>query len=194
MSQEKVSANGEIVLLALGGNATSTAGSARETLLAALVELQKRFGDVHSSRLYKTPAFPVGSGPDFVNAACLFRTQLDAQALLADLHAIEQDFGRTRTRRWGQRTLDLDLIAFGQAIAPDAATQTYWRTLAPDDQQTRTPDTLILPHPRVQDRPFVLVPLGDIAAGWTHPVLGQTVTQMIATHSDHARAQIVPIE
>ena len=130
------------------------------------------------SRLYATPAFPAGAGPDFVNAAIRLETQKSPAEILAILHAIEAEAARTRTKRWGQRTLDLDLIACGDAVLPDVAGFAQWHGLVPEKQGEIAPDQLILPHPRVQDRAFVLVPLADVAPDWVHPVLGQSVLQM----------------
>lgn len=193
MGQGQPTDNSGITLVAIGSNARSQAGGPRETMRAGLDALAGTFTGVIESRLYQTPAFPVGSGPDFVNAACAFRTDMTAHAVLDALHAIEATFGRERTLRWGQRTLDLDLIAQGGAVLPDVAVFDHWRGLALDAQKIQTPDTLILPHPRLQDRPFVLVPLADVAPDWTHPVLGQTVAQMLSAYSADARAEIVAI-
>lgn len=190
MSQEQQPQNGNKVLVALGSNAASDAGDARETVHAALAKLGQLYGDVRVSRFYQTPAFPAGSGPDFVNAACVFDSDQAPAAILETLHAIEAAFGRTRTLRWGQRTLDLDLIACGGAIVPDLPTFDHWKSLPLEAQKTSAPDTLILPHPRLQDRPFVLVPLADVAPDWVHPVLNLTVAAMLAAHSDDARAEI----
>lgn len=178
------------VLIALGGNALSHAGDPRATVQSALASLRENFGDITVSKLYQTPSFPKDSGPDFINAACSFRSSLGASDILNILHSIEADFGRERVKRWGQRTLDLDLIAINGAILPDIGGQTHWRTLPMDAQLTQSPDTLILPHPRVQDRAFVLVPMMDIAPDWCHPILGLTVQEMLVALPAADRAEI----
>jgi 2-amino-4-hydroxy-6-hydroxymethyldihydropteridine diphosphokinase len=134
------------------------------------------------SRFFATPCFPAGAGPDYVNAAAILQVAKDMSPteLLSRLHKIEANFGRQRTQRWGMRTLDIDLLALGDAVLPDAATQTRWRNLDPRLQATQTPTDLILPHPRMQDRAFVLVPLADVAPEWRHPLLHLTVTEMLA--------------
>ena len=185
--------NGKIALVALGSNATSSAGGSRETVQAALDRLRESWPDIMVSGLYRTPCFPAGAGPDFVNAACAFACDLDADALLEQLHALEAAFGRERVQRWGQRTLDLDLIALGGSVVPDRATHDIWRELPLEEQARTAPPQLILPHPRVQDRPFVLVPLADIAPDWHHPVLGLSVRRMLAKHSADAIAAIEPL-
>ncbi|WP_375279262.1 2-amino-4-hydroxy-6-hydroxymethyldihydropteridine diphosphokinase [Pseudooctadecabacter sp.] len=178
MLQGEESRNGDMTLVALGSNAPSIVGDPRATVLAALAEIQRHIGPVKSSQLYQNPAFPAGAGPDFVNAACAVQTERGAADVLSILHRVEADFGRMRMQRWGQRTLDLDLIAQGGQIAPNAKVWQHWAQLPPDEQAQIAPDQLILPHPRLQDRSFVLVPLADVAPEWTHPVTGLTVTQM----------------
>ena len=180
-------------LIALGSNATSSAGDARATVEAALSALSGIGAGLAASRLYRTPCFPAGAGPDFVNAACRLGADLTPEAMLQALHRIEAEFGRTRQVRWGQRTLDLDLLAAGDTVAPDEAGWRAWADLPESQQAEQAPDRLILPHPRLQDRAFVLVPLADIAPDWTHPVLGRTVSQMLAARPDAEIAEITPI-
>ncbi len=166
-------------LLALGANLTSSVGAPEKTLRAALDVLEKYGAVIRAvSPFYSTPAFPAGNGPDYVNAAARFGADWTPQHALAVCHEIEAQMGRERVARWGQRTLDLDLIAFGDCVLPDAKTHAEWRNLPLDAQIGTTPDQMILPHPRLQDRAFVLVPLADVAPDWVHPVLGLNVIEM----------------
>ncbi len=131
------------------------------------------------SRFFRTPAFPAGAGPDFVNAAFTVDWTGSADSLLDLLHGVEAEAGRTRTHRWEARVLDLDLLALGDQVHPDAPTQTNWRNMPLSEAATRAPEQLILPHPRLQERGFVLVPLADVAPDWRHPLTGDTVRAML---------------
>jgi len=112
------------------------------------------------SALYETA--PVG-GPDnqgpFLNAVVSVETALSAAALLAALHGIEQGRGRERVVRWAARTLDLDLLTFGEAVSDDPA--------------------LMLPHPRMHERRFVMVPVCDLVPGIRHPQLGLSMAELL---------------
>ncbi|MCI4665879.1 MAG: 2-amino-4-hydroxy-6-hydroxymethyldihydropteridine diphosphokinase [Neomegalonema sp.] len=112
------------------------------------------------SPLYETA--PVG-GPEgqgrYLNAAAKIDTTLKPMALLDVLQSIEAAHHRTREVRWGPRTLDLDILIYGEEVI--------------------TSDRLILPHPRLQDRRFVLAPLADIAAGVAHPTLCWTIGELL---------------
>ncbi len=111
------------------------------------------------SSIYTTA--PVGPPqPDYYNACALLKTNLAPEALLRTLLQIEMTFGRVRRQRWGPRLLDLDLLLFGNVVM--------------------TTPTLQLPHPRMHERPFVLVPLAEIAAHWVDPISGKAIAQLAA--------------
>lgn len=137
-------------------------GARRETLRAAIRALRAAQGVrvASVSRLYETA--PVG-GPEgqdrYLNAAAALETRLAPLALLDLLQSIEADHLRTREIRWGPRTLDLDILFFGDAVMAS--------------------DRLILPHPRAAERRFVLQPLADIAPAFRHPTLDATVAELL---------------
>ncbi|MGJ8622880.1 MAG: 2-amino-4-hydroxy-6-hydroxymethyldihydropteridine diphosphokinase [Yoonia sp.] len=182
-------------LIAFGSNKNSAWGDARKTVLTALEHVQGLAASpLACSPLYATPAFPEGSGPDFVNAVAAIETALSPADLLSALHRIEADAGRERLARWGARTLDLDLIACGGDVLPDHATYQRWHDLPLAEQMQRAPQDLILPHPRLQDRAFVLVPLCDVAPDWIHPVLGKTAAQLCAALPAADSASVVLLD
>lgn len=176
-----------VCLIALGANLPSQAGSVEQTLaLAQQLLASDEVKIIARSRSYRTPAFPVGSGPDFINAALKVETALPPETLLARLHAIEAQLGRDRVRRWEARVVDLDLLSYQDLVLPDIDTFRRWRDMPFSKQGAQAPDRLILPHPRLHERGFVLVPLLDIAPEWRHPVLGLTVHDMHAGLPDGA--------
>nr|WP_246849536.1 2-amino-4-hydroxy-6-hydroxymethyldihydropteridine diphosphokinase [Rubellimicrobium arenae] len=179
-------------MVALGSNLASPRGGPAETVAAAMALLADLGRAARPSRLWKSPSWPPG-GPDYVNAAAMVETALSPEEVLARLHGIEATFGRTRDLRWGARTLDLDLVAWGDAVRPDGATQALWRGLDPDRQGREAPDRLILPHPRMQDRGFVLAPLAEAAPDWRHPLIGRTVREMLGDLPPGALDGVVPL-
>ncbi|WP_456388352.1 2-amino-4-hydroxy-6-hydroxymethyldihydropteridine diphosphokinase [Profundibacter sp.] len=181
-------------IIGLGANISVHEGDLSQTLQAGLDMLAGEGVEIQSvSRFYSTPCFPVGAGPDYVNAAALLRVEQTAVDLLSRLHKVEDSMGRERIMRWGQRTLDLDLLAFGDEIAPDLAGYLRWRDLPVEEQSRRAPEQLILPHPRLQDRAFVLVPMADIAPDWLHPVTQLSTRQMLVGLDPAEVAKIKPL-
>ena len=168
-----------VTLIALGANVALTQSELVTSLQKAIKMLADAGVTIRAvSKFYKTPAFPAGAGPDYINAALVAITDWAPARLLEELHRIEAEMGRKRVQRWGQRCLDLDLIAVDDIVMPDAQTYHDWVDLPLERQMVEAPEQLILPHPRVHERAFVLVPLADVAPDWVHPVRGQTVTQM----------------
>ncbi|MEM9851408.1 MAG: 2-amino-4-hydroxy-6-hydroxymethyldihydropteridine diphosphokinase, partial [Pseudomonadota bacterium] len=175
-------------------NLSGAPGTPAKVVDAALHGLSsKGFRILRKSGHFRSSAWPPGSGPDFVNGVVLVETSVSAEATLAKLHAIEADLGRERQMRWGARVIDLDLIFWGDLVAPDEATWRAWHDLPPGVQATQAPDELILPHPRLGDRAFVLVPMVQVIPDWQHPITGQTVAAMTAALPPTATADVTPL-
>ena len=183
------------LFIALGANLPGPAGPPAATLHAALGEIAAVPGVdcVSESRFWRTPAFPAGSGPDFVNAAARITATVAPDTLLEALHAIEARMGRTRPGRWAPRAVDLDLLAAGDVVAPDLETVRGWMDLSPTEAARAAPDRLILPHPRLHERAFVLAPLCDVGADWRHPVLDRTARELFAALPAADRAAVVAL-
>jgi 2-amino-4-hydroxy-6-hydroxymethyldihydropteridine diphosphokinase len=149
-----------MIYIALGANLPSAAGPPEATLRRVLALLPKRGVDVEAiSPFYRTPAWPNESDPPFVNAVARVRTKLGPGDLMRLLLQIEIEFGRKRGVKWAPRTLDLDIIDYA-GLVTDAA-------------------HLMLPHPQMHERPFVLRPLLDIAPDWRHPVTGEPAADLL---------------
>ncbi|MDH5797236.1 MAG: 2-amino-4-hydroxy-6-hydroxymethyldihydropteridine diphosphokinase [Paracoccaceae bacterium] len=182
------------ILLGIGGNLNSHAGPPITTIERVIDDFEDHsIHVVGRSALYSTPCFPAGAGPDYVNAAVEVETDLTPTQLLSALHELEAKYGRERQARWAGRSLDIDLLAYGDLIAPDKETLRRWIDLDLKNQKIESPGQLILPHPRIQDRGFVLIPLADIAPDWRHPLLGKTVLELLAELSPAGRAEICQI-
>jgi 2-amino-4-hydroxy-6-hydroxymethyldihydropteridine diphosphokinase len=149
-----------VILIALGANLPSPAGKPADTLNAALAAFAGRSITIEKqSGFYRSAAWPNPNDPPFINAVAAVRTALSPAALLAALHEVEASFGRKRGVVNAPRTLDLDILDY-------------------DGRVEQGPP--VLPHPRLEVRPFVLLPLRDVAPDWRHPVSGRSISELIA--------------
>jgi 2-amino-4-hydroxy-6-hydroxymethyldihydropteridine diphosphokinase len=181
-------------IVAIGSNQRLINSSSSDVLSTALSRIAVSVGSITLlSRFFQTPAFPKGSGPDFVNAALVVRAQGSADEILEKLHAIEHELGRVRETRWGKRTIDIDLIAVEQKIIPNSETYRKWQFLPFSQQSKIAPDQLISPHPRMQDRAFVLGPMMEICPDWVHPVIQKSVSQMYDELDSRDKAELMPL-
>ena len=166
-------------LIALGSNISLGISEPLDIIKRATVELNKNgINLVSLSRFYETPAYPKGSGPNFINSVVKVEANYSPQKMLQTLHEIEEKFDRQRVSRWSARTLDLDLLALEAQVLPSKEIFQEWYNLPLSEQREKIPSELIVPHPRIQEREFVLLPLLDIQPNWIHPILNKTVLQL----------------
>ncbi|TBO43470.1 2-amino-4-hydroxy-6-hydroxymethyldihydropteridine diphosphokinase [Pedobacter kyonggii] len=148
--------------LLLGGNLGDREGNLKK----AIELLNNKIGNVIAiSSLYETAAWGKTDQPAFLNQAVSLQTRLTALEVLDCALSIEQELGRVRKDKWGERLIDIDLILFG-------------------DEIINIPDKLQVPHPHMQDRKFVMEPLAEIAPGVIHPLLGETMLDICRNITD----------
>jgi len=167
-----------LIYIGLGSNLASLEFGPPVRILDAVLGKLNNYG-VHivaRSRWFRSRPIPDLGQPWFCNGVIAVETGLEPRELLAVLHRIEGDFGRVRRQRWEDRVLDLDLLAYHDRVSAEPV-------------EAGAP---ILPHPRLAERAFVLLPLAEIAPSWHHPASGQSIASLIARLDP---AQIVqPIE
>lgn len=161
-----------MILVGLGANLTSVYGEPTTVLEGALA-IMPAFGISvrRRSSWYRTPAISPYVQPPYVNGVVAVEAAVPPAALLDALHRIEALFGRVRRVRWGERTLDLDLLDFNGRVVPAKGPR------GPEAGLGALP--LALPHPGLAERGFVLVPLLEMVPEWRHPVSGEGAARLL---------------
>lgn len=156
------------LVISAGGNL----GDVQASLSQAKKLIEDRLGEVvKSSSIYKTAAWGVENQPDFLNLVWEVKTDKTAAESLKGLLTIENELGRERKEKWGQRLIDLDILFFNDEIIETA--------------------DLIVPHPFLHERNFVLIPLVEILPDFVHPKWQKTVSQLLAVCKDQQTVQIL---
>jgi len=159
-----MAATGQVFLL-LGSNL----GDRLQVLAAAREAIAELAGSMtNQSAIYETEPWGITDQPAFLNQVIEISTSLLPEDLLRIILNIEHDLGRVRYERWGARVIDIDILYFGQTVMDSAR--------------------LTLPHPRIQDRRFVLAPLAEIASDFVHPLLQKTSAQLLEECPDTSEA------
>lgn len=143
----------------------SNEGDRQQWINKAIKEIGVQCGElVKQSPFYETAAWGKEDQPPFLNLVVKIKTELSPEKLLAAIQNIEQQFDRQRTEKWGQRTLDIDILFYGKQIIKTT--------------------TLTIPHPHLQERKFTLKPLNEIAPYLLHPVLKKAITTLLKECTD----------
>ncbi len=163
-----------MIIIAMGANLPGAHGGPQETLKAAMQKMEASgIKILKTSRTWLTAPVPVSDQPWYHNAVLSVKTKLGAHELLAELHEIEAFFGRERRNRNASRVLDLDLISYKDFVVNDCK-------------------NVIIPHPRMHERAFVLLPLQEVEPMWVHPASGRSVGELIGALPSGQEA--IPIE
>lgn len=152
------------LFLSIGSNMRNREGYIKEAILRLKV-----LGKIKCSSLYETAPWGNLEQPDFLNAVCRIETDREILEIFSFTRSIEDALGRKRNEKWGQRTIDIDILFYGDMIIDTA--------------------DLIIPHPHIPARKFVLVPLNEIASNFVHPALKKTVSEMLNECKDEGEVK-----
>ncbi|MGB4774578.1 MAG: 2-amino-4-hydroxy-6-hydroxymethyldihydropteridine diphosphokinase [Daejeonella sp.] len=154
------------IYLLLGSNL----GDRKQYLANAVQMLSNTVGPViQQSSLYQTSAWGNTSQPDFINQVIYCQTGLDPYRLMEEIISIENSLGRERVEKWGSRTIDIDILFYGNEIIHEK--------------------DLVIPHPHLHERRFTLAPLAEIAPQFIHPVFHQTITELYLNLDDNLQVK-----
>lgn len=143
------------LILSLGGNK----GDIKKTFLLAKNSITQEIGTIiKESSIYQTQAWGIENQPDFLNQVIIVQTKLSATSVLEKCLAIESELGRRRMKRWGERTIDLDLLFYNDEIIET--------------------ENLQIPHPKISERNFILYPLNEIISDFTHPTENKSIKKL----------------
>ncbi len=147
--------------LLLGGNM----GDTQKYIFDAKKMIEAAIGIIkEESALYQTSSWGKTNQPDFINQVISVETKCNPQQLLSKTMGIENALGRQRTEKWGSRTMDIDILFYGDGVINEKE--------------------LVIPHPHLHERRFTLIPLMEIASGFYHPVLKQTISDLCVNLQD----------
>ena len=149
----------------------SNLGKRAENLATAVQYIEKQVGNILKiSPIYETAAWGIENQADFLNQAIIIETSLSAEVLLQKVLAIEEEMGRVRKIKWGERLIDIDILFY--------------------ESEVIDLPHLKIPHPFLQERNFVLAPLKDIAAEWIHPIFKKSCMELFAASKDPLEAKL----
>jgi len=157
------------VFLSLGGNL----GNTPEIFERTYPMIENKVGPIlQKSSLYQTAAWGLTDQADFLNQVLLLESSLTPNKILTEIQAIEKALGRERLVTWGPRTLDVDILFIDQEVIQESDLQ--------------------VPHPHIQNRKFILIPMLEIAADWIHPISKKSIHELLNETTDTSAVSLIP--